>query len=86
MAKIHVMGGSDLEIKFTNDSGTDLDDCQLDLVGNNWYKVRRTGQPARSNGPALEAVKEPQNLTVFRAAGDRVKQIEIGYRDTPRKP
>ncbi len=85
MAKIHVRGGSPLKLKFLDDSGSDLNDCQLNLVGSGpWYTVRKTGKKPQAKGPALQAVKEPKSSTVFRSCGDSTKEIEIGYSDTRR--
>lgn len=84
MAKIHVRGGSRLRLKFLDDSGKSIKDCQLTLVGSGpWYDVRRTPKP-KVGREFLQAVKEPGSSTVFRACGDSIKGIEIGYRDTRR--
>ena len=84
MAKIHVRGGSALKLKFQDDLGRDLMDCQLNRIANGWYTVRRTGKKPQASGPALQAVKERKSSTVFRSCGESIKKMEIGYSDTRR--
>jgi hypothetical protein len=94
MAKINVKGGSDLEIKFTDDSEDVLTNLQLEKIGNNWFRVKNLGpepDPRPFGWPYLQAVKvmpppTPAPSTVFRASGNAVKVIEIGYRDTMPSP
>ena len=87
MAKINVKGGSDLEIKFTDDNNNELKDCQLVSVANNWYKVSRPGAKPGDPPVFLEAFKEPKPSTVFRACGYKkgnVEQMQIDYKGKPR--
>ena len=85
MAKIHVRGGSPLELQFVDDTGNILEDCQLSLKRTGeWYTVHRTGDKPQVSGPALQAVQEPKNSTIFRSCGDSVRRIEIGYSEKAR--
>jgi hypothetical protein len=72
MAKIHVQGGSDLRVKFTDDAGADLYPVALDPVGNGpWYTV-----VPQKDGKKLQANRRKPGANLFRSSGD----IEIDFK------
>jgi hypothetical protein len=74
MAKIHAQGGSDLQIKFTDEGGADLYPVRLEPAKwGPWYTV-----VAEKDGKKLQANKRPGNEKYFRSSGD----IEIDFKSS----
>ncbi len=73
MAKIHVKGGSDLQIKFTDESDNDLYPVVLDPVKSGpWYNVKHNNSTIQANK------RKPNDKYYFRSKGD----MEIDFKST----
>ena len=81
MGKIHIKGGSDLQVMFTDERGNSLGGVTLEPVrtdeavqaanGQHWYKVKH------GNG-RIQAHKRNATPHVFRASGD----MEVDFEST----
>lgn len=84
MGKIHIKGGSDLQMMFTDENGNKLEKITLDrTLGRNepWYTVKCNGIPIQANKRQKdrEGIKVDATRHVFRASGD----MEVDFESTP---